>query len=95
VAAKLAKEQNMATKQMIEEAMQAAKDAKDRERAERAYNKRSTVEPSIDPRDEIRGQKGYAGGGKVGSASKRADGCATKGKTKGTMVKMAMGGKAC
>ena len=25
----------------------------------------------------------------------RADGCATKGKTKGTMVKMAMGGKAC
>ena len=25
----------------------------------------------------------------------RADGCATKGHTKGTMVKMAMGGKAC
>ena len=36
---------------------------------------------------------GYAGGGKVGSASKRADGCATKGKTKGTMVKMNYGGK--
>jgi hypothetical protein len=30
-----------------------------------------------------------------GSASSRADGCATKGKTKGTMVKMAYGGKAC
>ena len=30
-----------------------------------------------------------------GSASSRADGCATKGKTKGTMVKMSMGGKAC
>jgi hypothetical protein len=30
-----------------------------------------------------------------GSASKRADGVATKGKTKGTMVKMNMGGKAC
>jgi hypothetical protein len=30
-----------------------------------------------------------------GSASKRADGCATQGKTKGTMVKMNMGGKAC
>jgi hypothetical protein len=30
-----------------------------------------------------------------GSASSRADGCATKGKTKGTMVKMNMGGKAC
>ena len=36
---------------------------------------------------------GYAKGGKVSSASKRADGCATKGKTKGTMVKMNYGGK--
>ena len=35
---------------------------------------------------------GMAGGG---SASKRADGVATKGKTKGTMVGMRMGGKAC
>ena len=37
-----------------------------------------------------------AGGGmayaKGGTASSRADGCATKGKTKGTMVKMAGGG---
>jgi hypothetical protein len=33
-----------------------------------------------------------AGGG---SASARADGCATKGKTKGTMIKMMGGGKAC
>ena len=30
-----------------------------------------------------------------GSASSRADGCATKGKTKGTFIKMNMGGKAC
>jgi hypothetical protein len=30
--------------------------------------------------------KGYKKGGKVSSASKRADGCATKGKTKGKMV---------
>jgi len=30
-----------------------------------------------------------------GSASKRADGVASKGKTKGTMVGMKMGGKAC
>ena len=30
-----------------------------------------------------------------GSASKRADGVATKGKTKGTMIGMKMGGKAC
>lgn len=28
----------------------------------------------------------YAKGGKVGSASKRADGCCVKGKTKGRMV---------
>lgn len=35
---------------------------------------------------------GYASGGKVGSASKRADGIATKGKTKGTMVAMKNGG---
>jgi hypothetical protein len=44
---------------------------------------------------------GYKHGGKVkkmakgGSASSRADGCATKGKTKGTMVAMSRGGKAC
>ena len=43
----------------------------------------------------------YKRGGKVkkmangGSASSRADGIATKGKTKGTMVRMNMGGKAC
>ena len=30
--------------------------------------------------------KGYKVGGKVSSASKRADGCATKGKTRGRMV---------
>jgi hypothetical protein len=36
---------------------------------------------------------GYARGGKVSSASSRADGCATKGKTKGTIVKMNYGGK--
>jgi len=36
---------------------------------------------------------GYAGGGKVSSASKRADGIATKGKTKGTMIAMRNGGK--
>jgi hypothetical protein len=36
---------------------------------------------------------GYSKGGSVSSASKRADGIATKGKTKGTMVKMNYGGK--
>jgi len=48
--------------------------------------------PKKDPRDSVRGQRGYAGGGKVSSASSRADGCATKGKTKGTMIKMKSGG---
>lgn len=37
---------------------------------------------------EMAEAKGYAKGGSI-------DGCATKGKTKGKMVKMAMGGKAC
>ena len=32
------------------------------------------------------GYKGYKKGGKVSSASKRADGCCVKGKTKGRMV---------
>jgi hypothetical protein len=77
----------MATQQMIDEAIQEAKDAKDREKAEREYNKRSSVAPSKDVRDAVRGQKGYAKGGVT-----RADGCITKGKTKGTMVKMAGGG---
>ena len=41
--------------------------------------------------------KGMKHGGMAngGSASKRADGVASKGKTKGSMVKMNMGGKAC
>lgn len=37
---------------------------------------------------------GMKKGGSVSGASKRADGCATKGKTKGTMVKMSCGGYA-
>lgn len=45
---------------------------------------------------DVQGKAPRAGGmkkgGMVSSASKRADGCATKGKTKGTMVKMCGGG---
>jgi len=37
-------------------------------------------------------EMGYKSGGKVSSASSRADGCATKGKTKGTMITMKNGG---
>ena len=39
------------------------------------------------------GSTGMKSGGSVSSASKRADGIATKGKTKGTMIKMNYGGK--
>jgi hypothetical protein len=54
-------------------------------------------EAKIDVEDEKARSKiksmGYATGGKVSSASKRADGIATKGKTKGTMIAMRYGGK--
>jgi len=39
--------------------------------------------------------EGYKKGGSVSSASKRADGCAVKGKTRGTMITMKGGGSAC
>lgn len=67
---------------MIKQAMQEAKDAKDRAKAEKAYNAASSTPPS-----PVRKAKG-------GSVT-RADGCITKGHTKGTTVKMAYGGKAC
>ena len=50
----------------------------------RIFTKEKRMPPS--PRE-------MASGGKVSSASKRADGCATKGKTKGTMIAMRNGGK--
>jgi hypothetical protein len=50
--------------------------------------------------DEEKRKKQAAGapmkkGGKVSSASSRADGIATKGKTRGTMITMKGGGYAC
>jgi hypothetical protein len=72
------------------DARQMIADKKLQEGSEREYNKRSTVEPSKDPRDMVRGQKGYAKGGVT-----RGDGCVTKGHTKGKMIAMAYGGKAC
>ena len=50
--------------------------------------------------DEEKRKKQAAGepmkkGGKVSSASSRADGCAVKGKTRGTMITMKGGGYAC
>ena len=45
--------------------------------ADKAYNKAMGMKKG-----------GYVKGGSVSSASKRADGCAMKGKTKGTMIRM-------
>jgi hypothetical protein len=42
-----------------------------------------------------KGTKKMMGGGMAYKKGGKIDGCATKGKTKGKMVKMAMGGKAC
>jgi hypothetical protein len=55
----------------------------------------AAVEEAIQEMQDAKDRKkikamGYAKGGVT-----RADGCATKGRTKGTMVKMAYGGKAC
>jgi hypothetical protein len=84
VAAKPAKENDM-NDAMIKQAMQEAADAKMREKTEKAYNAASRTPPRQMP-----AKKMAKGGGVT-----RADGCVTKGHTKGTMVKMAMGGKAC
>jgi hypothetical protein len=65
-------------------------DKKADEANKKAYNSAAKTPPSEDPRDAVRGQKSYAKGGVT-----RADGCVTKGHTKGKMVKMAMGGRTC
>ena len=61
------------------EARQMMKDRAAAKAADAAYNRSVSSE-------------GMASGGKVSSASKRADGIATKGKTKGTMIAMCGGG---
>jgi hypothetical protein len=75
------------------EAREEMADRKMNTATEKAYSKSLTnteyAPEKKDPRDAVRGQRGYAKGG---SASSRADGCCTKGKTKGTMVTMKSGG---
>jgi hypothetical protein len=65
-------------------------DRKMQDATDKAYTKSLTTTEYApekkDPRDAVRGQRGYAKGGSVGSASKRADGCAQRGKTRGKMV---------
>jgi hypothetical protein len=74
-------------------------DRKMQDATDKAYTKALTTTEYApekkNPRDAVRGQRGYAKGGSVGSASKRADGIATKGKTRGTMIVMNTGGSAC
>lgn len=61
------------SKEMIEQAMQEAKDAKDRAKAEKAYNAASSTPPA----PAVKKAKGGV---------TRADGCVTKGHTRGKMV---------
>jgi len=67
------------------EARQMIADKKAQEAATKAYNAASKTPPA--PAQTVRRAKG-------GSVT-RADGCVTKGHTKGKTVKMAYGGKAC
>ena len=78
----MAEEKVSAAEQRIRDrAMEEARESRMQEQNERAYE-RSRTTP----------MKGMAAGGKVGSASKRADGIASKGKTRGTIVAMCGGG---
>ena len=69
-------------------------EAKKRTKAQAAYDAADQTPPSKsnDARALVRGQRGYAKGGSVSSASSRADGCAQRGKTKGTQVTIKNGG---
>ena len=69
---------------------QEVKDQKDQAALEAAYNAALTTTeaaPALPPaRPASAPVVKKAKGGMIGSASKRADGCATKGKTRGTFV---------
>jgi hypothetical protein len=66
------------------------------ERAKMSRDKARSGSGTTDKRsvgERLKSAFGMKSGGSVGSASRRGDGIATKGKTKGTMVKMNYGGK--
>jgi hypothetical protein len=68
-------------------AMQQAQEAEAmKKQSMAAKSRRQRPQQSAESSGGMGGYKSYAKGGKVSSASKRADGCATKGKTKGRMV---------
>ena len=71
------------------------KESKEMMKKEVAFMKKKGAPKSM-LKHEMKEAKGYAkGGGMAYNKGGSIDGCATKGKTKGTKVKMAMGGKAC
>lgn len=66
--------------------MKANKERGIRQEAERDYRMFGTTEeniPNVNPMGDVVTPAAMKKGGKVGSASKRADGCCVKGKTKG------------
>lgn len=85
----------MATREQM---LQEVKDAKDAVKMDEAYNKAMPMPDTSFPLPAKKAEekkptekkmppaKPYAKGGSVSSASKRADGCAVKGKTKGRFV---------
>lgn len=78
------------------------KDSKAMVKKEIGFMKKAGAPKSM-IKHEMAEAKGYKAGGSIGTtkmgavktAAPSRDGVATKGKTKGTMVKMARGGKAC
>lgn len=59
------------------------RESKERDREQRAQKNMESERERLLRRGA---KEGYAKGGMVGSASKRADGCAQRGKTRGKMV---------
>ena len=76
----------------IEQAKQEAKDRADAQKQEKAYNDSLATE-SKKKGGMIKKMSSGSMTSKASSASKRADGIATKGKTRGTMIAMYGGGK--
>lgn len=69
-----------------------AKEMSEAEKAARQEQADRKMQEATDRAYEASRTTPYAKGGKVSSASKRADGIAVRGKTKGTMVSMCGGG---
>ena len=66
--------------------MKANKERGIRSEKQKEYEMFGTTEQNIPAVDTMGNVTGMKKGGKVSSASNRADGCATKGKTKGRFV---------